>query len=54
MRIEERKYQLRGKTTVNRTVTFDYLGKKHLLLSHLSAQRAESLLSGPLHKFATD
>jgi hypothetical protein len=54
MRIEERKYKLRGKTKVNRTVTFDYLGKKHLLLSHLSAQRAESLLSGPLHKFAWD
>jgi hypothetical protein len=54
MRVEENRFRLRGKTIVNHTVTFDYLGKKRLLLSNLSAQRAESLLSGPLHRFASD
>jgi hypothetical protein len=54
MKIEEREYKLRGKTTVKYAITFDYLGKNRLLLDHLSAHRAESLLSGPLHRFASD
>jgi hypothetical protein len=53
MRIEERKYKLRGKTTVKYTITFDYLGEKRVLFSHLSVQRADSLMSGPLYRFAS-
>lgn len=51
IRIEERTYKFRGKPTVKRAITFDYLGQKQDLLTHLSAQRADSLLAGPLHRF---
>jgi hypothetical protein len=54
MRIEERKYKLRGKAIINYTFTFDYLGEKRLLFNHLSVQRAGSLMSGPLARFASD
>jgi hypothetical protein len=51
MHIEERSQSFRGKTTVKRAITFDYLGQREELLSDLSAGLAESLLSGPLRRF---
>jgi hypothetical protein len=52
MRIEERRYKVRGNPAVKYAVIINYLGQRRELLTQLSAQRAESLLAGPLHRFA--
>jgi hypothetical protein len=52
MRIEQRKYKSRGKATIKCAITFDYLGEKRFLFKHLSVQRADSLINGPLCRFA--
>jgi hypothetical protein len=52
MRIEQHNYKSRGKATIKCTIAFDYLGEKRFLFNHLSAQRADSLMSGPLYRLA--
>jgi hypothetical protein len=52
MRIEERRRKAKGKTIVNHAITFDYLGKREDLSAYLSERKAESLLAGPLRRFA--
>ena len=50
MRVEDRRYRVKGKEVMTQVIAFDYLGEKQDLVSGLSNQRAESLLHGPLRK----
>lgn len=52
MKIEERKYKSRGNATVKCAITFEYLGEKQFLFTYLAAEQAESLMRGPLYRFA--
>jgi len=51
MRIEDDIYKYKSKIGVKHAITFNYLGHKLRMFSHLSKQEAESLLNGRLQKF---
>jgi hypothetical protein len=50
LRIEERTYKIRGNATAKSVITFDYRGQRQNLVTHLSAERAESLLNDLLRR----
>jgi membrane protein implicated in regulation of membrane protease activity len=52
IRVEERRYKIRGKAILRYAIIFDYLGRPSSLFEDLSKEQAESLLNGPLQRFA--